>query len=334
MSDIGLLQENSTQSQESKRSTRTSLSSVQLLLGIRDRFQNASLKAVSNQLGCPKSKHLSIISEIIQKDQSKFEEFVVTCHALSKWTEKYTSCCKCLMVILVLMQTGPPTVSSVHDSICQFLSNVRDSWLTKDMFLSQFAIAVISRHSFITEHPEFGQHFNIKQMSANGLSLPHIDPEYEVPLLSQVLAMLNRLCGLIQLGARNQQDVRNYCYKEREIVKSATIILYEEAFCLYVASSGILQSILQRQRGRPSSTQNTTVMVMRELYDEQFNSLKSIYASLIALTNDTGVGSCCYGDIGWELSRFPEHSALGSSSSAVSPNPVSALYIAQENEHK
>mmetsp|Transcript_58321 Transcript_58321/g.114711 ORF Transcript_58321/g.114711 Transcript_58321/m.114711 type:complete len:325 (-) Transcript_58321:48-1022(-) len=295
------------------------------MLGLKDQFQDASIKAITGGDAGPKIKYLHLMMDSIQRDHMKLEDFVITCHALAPWDKKLTICCRFLSTLLVILQTGPPVVSTAVESLNQFLTDINDVWASEDMFVSQFSIYLQSRISFLAEHSEFSNHFNLNSTSTNGLSLPQIDPAAEVTILSQMLSMQNRLSGLIRLGLKNAEDMDYFRAKERSAVKSALILLYEDAFCFHVANTEIFRLIFGRSASTSGS--DTTVgmiSVLREMYDEQFTALKMIYTSLRdTSTSFSNTGS--YSALRHELSRCPEENPL--SESSASRRPASALNI-------
>jgi hypothetical protein len=175
------------------------------------------------------------------------------------------------------------------------------------MFLSQFAILLLARINYLSEHGEFGNHFNLRATSSNGLSLPTILPHEAVSVLSQMLSMQSRVSHLLHLGLKNQRDPSYFKPKERETLKCALFIIYEDAMCAHVASTGILTQIYQQEQRSGGGASSTALM--RELYDEQFASLKGVYTALQDLANASSKASC-YADMGYELSRCPEQNPL------------------------
>lgn len=286
--------------------------SARIALGIKDKFQIASLKAISREPGCPKAKYLSVIMEFIVQDHNKFEEFVLNCHALSLWSEKVTVCCKVLVTLLVVVQTGPPLTSAGSDAACLYLTRIRDTWARADMFLSQFAVVLMQRITFLTEHPHFAQHFNLTTTSTNCLSLPHLDSETALSILSQLLSYQSRLMTLVSLGLKNQRNADYMRNKERETIKGALFTLYEDSYCTYVACVGILQFVSQQVKSGTYSGAASTVTVMRDLFDEQFVAVRAVYLALLDLESTNGAGSVgnSYSVIEHELSRFPEQNPL------------------------
>lgn len=292
---------------------RNTWSLATLAFGAKDKFQQASLKAVNKrEAGWPKAKHMSILKDFIHKDFQKFEEFVVTCHALSPWAEKVTTCCKAMISILVLMQTGPPVSDATFEAINHFLTSIRDTWAMKDMFLSQFAVVLIQRLGFLQEHAEFKSHFSLVSTTSNGQSLPRLDSHSSVSVLSQLLSYQSMLLNLINLGLKNQRNVGYMRAKERETIKCSLFALYEDSFCTYVACLGILQFVNQRGNKGTLAAAASTLEIMTDLYCEQFNQLSTIFFALqdIGNTNSTGSGGNSYGTLEHEISRLPDNNPL------------------------
>lgn len=288
---------------------------IRSFFGTRDPFQSAALKALVGHAG-PRKKHLATVIDAVQKDHMKMEDYVVTCHALSQWASKHATCCKCLTSLLVVLHLGPPVASPCVEPISQYLSTIRDTWGNEDMFLSQFAVAVLSRLTFLADHPEFSNHFNLNATSTNGLSLPHIEPTAHVSILSQMLAMLSRLNTVIQGGLKNYKDGNFFRSKEREAVKYALFTLYEDAFCAHVASSTLLQRVAQPTESERSAADLPAagmIGVFRELYDEQFAALRTAYVQLQGLS-DSGGG---YSVMGLELSRCPDGNPLANAAAVT-----------------
>jgi hypothetical protein len=295
---------------------KRAVKSVRTFLGIRDEFQNAAIQALNGH-GGPRRKYLFVVIDAVQKDQQRIEDYVVTCHALSPWATKHATCCKCLTSLLVIMQIGPPVASTCIEPITQFLSTIRDTWANEDMFLSQFAVVVLSRLSFLTEHPEFSNHFNLNATSSNGLSLPQIEPSSELSVLSQMLAMQGRVHAVMQVGLKCCKDIDYFRAKEREAVKYALFSLYEDAFCANVASCTVLQSISQREARASGRTESSgTVAVLKELYCEHFATLRSHYVAVQDLQNSS-TSAAAYSVMGLELSRCPEANPLEGTTGAV-----------------
>lgn len=294
-------------------SIRNTWQVAQNVFGVKDKFQKAALKAVSREAGCPKAKHLSVLKEFIQNDQSKFEEFIVTCHALAPWTEKVTTCCKAMVTMLVLMQTGPSISGQAFESVNHYLASIRDNWLGKDMFLSQFSVVLIQRLGFLQEHGEFKNHFNLISMSSNGLSLPQLDTHTSVSVLSQLLSYQGMLINLINQGLKNQRSSDYLRQKERETVKGALFPLYEDAYCTFVACVGILQFIHQRSGNSGTlAAAQSTVEVMLDLFNEQYASLRAVHAALSDILSTHSIGSMnnSYGALEYELSKLPDSNPL------------------------
>jgi hypothetical protein len=198
------------------------------------------------------------------------------------------------------------------------------------MFLSQFAILLLARISYLSEHAEFGNHFNLRATSSNGLSLPSIPPHEAVSVLSQMLAMQSRVAHVLQLGLKNQKDSSYFKQKERETLKCALFIIYEDAMCAHVASTGILTQIYQQEQ-RSSGDVASSTALLREVYDEEFVSLKGIYGALLDLANGSSKASC-YADMGYELSRCPDQNPLEAPLAGQGrPAAALALNIGQES---
>jgi len=304
-------------------SIRNTWQVAQNVFGVKDKFQKASLKAVSREAGCPKAKHLSILKEFIQNDQGKFEEFIVTCHALSPWAEKVTTCCKAMVTMLVLMQTGPTISGQAFESVNHYLASIRDNWSGKDMFLCQFSVVLIQRLGFLQEHAEFKSHFNLISMSSNGLSLPQLDTHTSVSVLSQLLSYQGMLINLINQGLKNQRSSDYLRQKERETIKGALFSLYEDAYCTYVACVGILQFIYQRSNSGTLAAAQSTVEVMLDLFNEQYASLRAVHAALSDILSTHSIGSLSnsYGALEYELSKLPESNPLITDASAAAASP-------------
>ena len=295
---------------------------AQSAFGTKDRFQKAALKAVSREAGCPKAKHVSVLKEFIQNDYNKFEEFVVVCHALSPWSEKVTTCCKAIVAILVLLQTGPPVSDHAYEFVNHYLASIRDEWAKRDMFLYQFSLVLTQRLSFLQEHGAFKGHFNLSTMSSNGLSLPQLDTHSSVSVLSQLLSYQGMLLNLINQGIKNQQSSEYLRQKERETVKSALFPLYEDAYCTYVACLGILQFIRSRASSGTLAAAQSTVEVMTELFHEQFSLLRGIRRTLSDILSTNSIGNS-YGTLEHDLSKLPENFPLNAEGSTA-PNTKSS----------
>lgn len=136
---------------------------------------------------------------------------------------------------------------------------------------------------------------------------------------------------LISLGLKNQRSSDYMRDKERETIKGALFTLYEDSYCTYVACVGIFQFVNLQVKNGAYSSASSTVAVLRELFDEQFNAVRTVYLALLDLENSNGVGSVgnSYGIIEHELPRFPENNPLSAPLGQQYPlfNPTAQLSL-------
>ena len=281
-------------------------------------LQSIAMKAVNSyDYGYPKLKHMNILRQYVEASPQKFDDILITFHALTNWKNSKIVSCKILIVILVLMQRGPPIDSLVIPSLSQFLIIMREYWLPVDNYLHQFSMILHQRLLFLNDHHEYSDHFNISKMSYNGLSLPSFDNISILSILSRLLSIQNNLINLLHVtikynlyhphsysssssnsnSTNTNNNNHNLTKNEKLTYQSSLTILFEEANCIYIANYHMLLCIYKDNN---SIFTNTVTITLREQFDEQFNSLRFIYCDLM----NTDVNNKQY------LGRFPESNPL------------------------
>lgn len=262
-------------------------------------IQSVSIKTVdSYECGYPKLKHLTTLKQTIENDSSKLEEIVISLNALSSWEKSRITSCKILIVLLVLMQRGPPISPSIFNSVHQFLVNIKEYWHSTDSYLHQFSQILQQRLVFLADHSEFSKHFNISKMSYNGMTLPTLDETSILCILSRLLSMQSYLISILNQTIKYNSNNSKLSKKEILTYQSSLTNLFEEANCIYIANLHILLYIYNHNQ----IFSEIVITTLRNQFDEQFTGLRFIYCDLM----NTDVNQYQY------LGRFPDVNPLDS----------------------
>ncbi len=283
-------------SSEKKSSVRYSLSMVGLGFGVEDKLQLTTLKAVCNEPGLPKKKHVIKLMETLAVDLNKWEEILLNMDALSSWSTDKIVTCKVFVTILQLLQCGPTLIGMDSTPLKVLTTSIQDHWVETDNFLFEFGLFLNQRISFLEENPNYHQHFNHNTMSSNGLSLPPSEIGTVLPIVSRLLSVQGKLVNVLKLPFSHERDNTSPLRRnELFTYKCALSVLYEDAYVIHVALTCMLQFI----QANAESFSGDMLSSFVEQYSELFTLLGGLHAQIT--TADCGEA---------ELSKLPATNPL------------------------